>query len=385
VYTGGRSTDSRLAIQALSQTDHRIILEGGSNGHLLPPRWLVYGRGMEILAVEVDPSRRVVTGTPFRVLDAVQDTLWGAPVFAVSDQGTLVYAPAATTRYTGRIVWLDRSGQVREEVEAGHAYQRPRVSPDGTRVLFHFADPDCKVWVKDLARGTRLKLTKDPGWDGFGVWSPDGRQIAFSSARAGSRTLFLQAADGNGTAERLLPVENPRWPTSWSPNGDWLAFHEEDPRTGLDVWLLDMRNKRAQPFLHTAAREAAARFSPDGEWLAYYSDESGSFEVYLCSMHDPSRRLQVSAGGGVGPIWSPAGNEIYYNHGTQFITVPIRLGRSPEAGRPRVLFASDMLVNDVNARGDRFLAEDAPAPVSISHVEVVLGWPQVLARLAEAR
>jgi Tol biopolymer transport system component len=387
VYTGGRNTDSRLAIQALGQTDHRIVIEGGSHGRLLAPGWLIYGRGTELLAVEFDPSRGVVTGTPFRVLAGVQDTpAVGAPLFSLSDSGTLVYAPGTTAGYGGRIVWVDRSGRVSQEVEAGHAYYRPRLSPDGTHLAFHFAEPDYNVWVKDLARGIRSKLTMVPGFDGFAVWSPDGRQIAFSSDRDGSRTLFTQAADGRGSAERLLPVGNPRWPTSWSSDGKWLAFHEQDPRTALDVWLLDMQSRRPRPLVNTVAREAAARFSPNGQWLAYYSDQSGSFEVYVCSVSDPSRSLQVSAGGGTGPIWSPRGDEIYYNLGTQFMAVSLRLDSSLEAGRPRILFSTDAFdINDVNTRGDRFLAVDAPTSVSISRLDVVLGWPQVLARLAEAR
>jgi eukaryotic-like serine/threonine-protein kinase len=386
VDTGGRNTVSRIALQTLGQKDHRVVVEGGSHARLVPPRWLVYGRGAELLAVEFDSARGVVTGIPFRVLEGVQDTpSLGAPVFAVSDEGTLVYAPAVTAGYDGRMSWLDRSGKAVDEVEAGHAYCRPRLSPDGTRVVFHLADPDFNVWVKDLTRGTRTKITTEPGFDGFGVWSPDGRQIVFSSARAGPRTLFAQAADGSGGAERLLPVGNPRFPTSWSPNGEWLAFHEENPGTGLDVSLLNMRDKTVRPFLHTVAGEAGARFSPDGAWLAYSSDESGAEEVYVCSVGDPSQRLQVSAGGGTGAIWSPAGDEVFYSHGSQFMSVPIRLGKSPKAERPRVLFSTDKLVNDVGARGDRFLAVDAPTSVSITRLEVVLGWPRALARLSEAR
>jgi serine/threonine-protein kinase len=297
VYTGGRNTESRLAVQGPGEPRHRVILHGGGPGRLLPPRWLIYGRGRELLAVRFDSRARAVTGTPFRVLDGVQDTpSVGAPIFDVSDQGALVYAAATAAEHEARLVWLDPTGQTQGEIEKGRALGRPRVAPDGSRVAFHFADPDFNVWVKDGARGTRLRLTRDPGWDAFPVWSPDGGRIAFSSAREGSRTLFLQAADGSGSAERLLEPGNPRWPTSWSPSGPWLAFHEENPRTGMDVLLLDVAERRARPLLRTPASEAWARFSPNGDWLAYHSDDSGVFEVYVCRLDEPTRRFQVSAG-----------------------------------------------------------------------------------------
>ena len=387
VYAGGRNTDSRIALQEPGRNDHRIILEGGSHGRVVSPRWLVYARGTELLAVEFDPSRGLVTGTPYRVLQGVQDTpAYGAPIFAVSDQGTLVYAPAVTKGYAGRIVWLDRAGGVRQEIDSGHFYYRPRLSPDGTRMAYHFFDPDLNVWVKDLARGTHLKLTKDPGWDAFAVWSPDARQIAYASAREGSRTIFVRPSDGSGAVERILPPGNPRWPTSWSPDGEWLAFHEEDPKTAQDIWLVNMRTRQAEPILNTPAREAWARFSPDGEWLAYHSDESGANEVYARSVHPPSRTIQVSTGGGAVPIWSATGDEIYYSRGTQFMAVPVRLGRSPVIGRPQALFTIDLMeVNEKSAHGDLFLAVDAPRAVPMSRLAVVLGWSHVLAALADAR
>jgi len=386
VYTGGRNTESGLGLQGPAEPGHRVMLEGGSHGRFLRPRWLVYGRAAELLAVEFDPAKSVVTGTPFRVLEGVQDTpSVGAPLFAISDPGTLVYAPAVTGGYRGRIVWLDRTGRVSEEIDRDHAYARPRLSPDGTRVAFHFADPDYDVWVKDLARGTRWKLTKEPGWDGFGVWSPDGRQIAFSSAREGARNLFVQSADGSGAAERLLPTGNPRWPTSWSPNGQWLAYQEEDPRSGLDIWLLDMRTRRPSPFLQTSAREWWARFSRSGDWLAYQSNDSGSSEVYVSPLQEPGRRLQVSIGGGGVPIWS-SGDAVYYSHGSQFEAASVRLVATPVAEKPRVLFGIEGLeINDVDVQGNRFLAVDVPMSVSISRLHVVLGWPQALARMAEGR
>jgi serine/threonine-protein kinase len=386
VYTGGRNTESRLAVQGPADRTHRVILQGGGPGRLLPPRWLVYGRGRELLAVEFDPVAGAVTGAPFRVLDGAQDTPPEGAIFDVSGQGALVYAPAATAEAESRLVWLDPTGQVQGEIERSRVLGGPRLAPDESRVAYHFADPDFNVWVKDLARGTRLRLTQHPGWDALPVWSPDGSRIVFSSAREGSRTLFLQSADGSGSAERLLEPGNPRWPTSWSPDGAWLAFHEEDPRTGMDLWLLDMAGRRSRPLLRTPYNEAWARFSPDGAWLAYQSDESGSSEVLVCRLDAPNRRFQVSAGGGTVPIWSRAGGRIYYSRDRQLMVADVRLAGSPRIGRPHALFATDHLaVNDVSARADRFLAVDTPVPTSIDRLYLVEGWNNAVAGLAEKR
>jgi Tol biopolymer transport system component len=322
-------------------------------------------------------------GTPFRVLDGVQDTPTAGAIFDVSDPGTLVYAPAATAESEDRLVWLDAAGKVQGEIERSHVLGAPRLAPDGSRIAYNLADPDFDVWVKDLGRGTLLRLTQDPGWDAMPVWSPDGGRIVFSSARKGSRTLFVQSVDGGRSAERLLEPGNPRWPTSWSPNGARLAFYEEDPRSGKDVWLLDMAERCARPLLRTRYNETWARFSPDGAWLAYESDETGSFEVYVCRPDEPNRRLQISAGGGTVPIWSAAGDRIYYTRGTQLMAAEVRLAGSPKIGRPHALFATEGLdVNDVTARGDRFLAVSRPVAPSISRFSLVEDWNRLLAGLA---
>jgi serine/threonine-protein kinase len=386
VWTGGRSPDSRLALQQAGRA-HRTVLEGASHGRFLPPHWLVYGRSSQLLVVQFDPARGAVIGTPFHVMQGIQDTpAVSAPIFTVSEQGTLVYAASEPSRSDGRILWLDRRGHPQQEIESGQSYYRPRLSPDNRHVVFHFADPDFNLWVKDLARGTRLRLTKDPGWDAFGVWSPDGEKIAFSSARDGSRTLFLRSADGSGAAKRLLPPGNSRWPTSWSSDGELIAFDEDNALTGLDVWFFSTSTGEAHPVIQTAFDEAWARFSPDSQWIAYHSNESGSFEVYVCSRSQPAQRYQVSTGGGTEPIWSPNGDHIYYDRGSEVVVAPIRMGKSVVSGRSEVLFTTTGEgVNDISARDDMFLSVDAPSALSINRLHVVLGWNEVVTRLATGR
>jgi len=49
--------------------------------------------------------------------------------------------------------------------------------------------------------------------------------------------------------------------------------------------------------------EVMPRLSPDGKWLAYASNESGGFEIYVRPFPAPGAHVQVSQGGGNGPVW----------------------------------------------------------------------------------
>src|SRR5258706_2718859 len=95
---------------------------------------------------------------------------------------------------------------------------------------------------------------------------------------------------------------------------------EQSPETSFDIWTLPLdltdpdHPKPGKPelFLGTPAVEVSPVFSPDGRWLAYMSLESGGPEVYVRPFPGPGGKWQVSTGGGVMPVWSRNGRELFY-------------------------------------------------------------------------
>lgn len=85
-------------------------------------------------------------------------------------------------------------------------------SPDGRRIAFRkiIGDLDApnmnsEVFLAD-ADGTNLKnLTNDPAFDGWPAWSPDGRQIAFGSNRqADAKNYRIWVMNADGSNVRLV-------------------------------------------------------------------------------------------------------------------------------------------------------------------------------------
>jgi dipeptidyl aminopeptidase/acylaminoacyl peptidase len=203
--------------------------------------------------------------------------------------------------------------------------------------------------------------------------------------------LYLKASNGAPGSERLLleEVKAPAFPEDWSRDGRFLLYMVYDPKTGRDLWAVDMNEKplTPRPFVNTSFDERSGQFSPDGHWLAYQTDESGRPEVVVVSFPDPTERRNVSTSGGAQPRWRSDGKELYFvaSDGS-LMAAPITIARQAhgsriEVGAPVSLFQTlilgggDANVNTQYAvsRDGRFLISQ-PAESATTPITLILNW-----------
>ena len=156
--------------------------------------------------------------------------------------------------------------------------------------------------------------------------------------------------------------------------------------TNRDVWIMPVAGTIA-PFLVTPRDERAAMFSPDGRWVVYAARETGREEqIYAQPYPGPGGREVVAPGGGIEPVWSPTGREIFYRSvdGTRMMSVDVRTDPAFSVGAPRVLFAGQFSTSDgsywsnydVSRDGQGFLMLEADE-TSAPRVNVVLDWAAI--------
>ncbi len=331
---GGGFQNSEIAVLNLATNEQRILLSGGSRPRYAPTGHLVYGvDGGTLMAVPFDLDRLQLAGDPVPVLEGVMTNGGnGAMEFDLSANGSLVYVAAADSGARRSLVWVDRQGREDALNVPPRAYTSPRISPDGTKLALNLRDEQNDIWIWDFAREMLTRLTFDPGQDRFPVWSPDGRRIAFSSQRDGSRgNPFWQAADGTGTVERLAESDRRQvFPTAFSPDATRLIVYGDhlDNADNDDVGIVHLGDRRAVPLLQATFQERNPDLSPDGRWLAYDSNESGREQVYVRPFPDVDKgRWQVSTGGGNQPRWARNGRELFFRRGTALMAVPFRRTR----------------------------------------------------------
>jgi serine/threonine-protein kinase len=384
---------TRIAALSLGTGEWRTLAKGMAGARYLPTGHLVYARLEGLAAVAFDPVRLETKGSPVVVLEDVYTIPalkgFGLAAFSVSDTGMLVYLPGGAEAGENRLVWVDRDGRTRPATSEAGGYEWPRLSPDGKKVAVdnRTADGEVAVWILDIERDARSRLTLDEN-NILPIWTPDGKQIVFGSNRGGSGVvnIFRKAADGSGKAHLLLEGENPRFPRSFTPDGMWLAFTEWNPDTMRDIWILALSGEHeAAPVLNTRFDEHSPIFSPDGRWLAYVSDESGRDEVYLESHPRGHGRWLISAGGGKEPVWSADGRELFYRNADAMMVVSVRTDGELSAGIPTVVFEKslksgiyDSLSYDVSADGQRFLMIERNLESAPTQLNVVLDWQEEL-------
>jgi len=394
------SAEMKIAVERLDTHERKILPMVGSFPRYSPSGHLLFVRGARVFGVPFDLKRLEVTGAPTPVLDGALTLTGnsGAAGFAVSPNGSVVYIPGSAIVTDGVLTWVDRENHTRALGAPARAYYSPRISPDGQRVAVTIAsETEYDVWVYNLPDGPLTRLTFD-GRSSAGVWSPDGKRMAYLSTRSGGFAILLKSVDGTGAEESLFfDKDHFANPESWSPDGRFVSLRFLTADMGFDILIVPSEgDHKPRPFAQTKFNEAGSRFSPDGHWIAYGSDESGRNEVYIQPFPGPGAKWQVSTDGGTSPVWSRNGRELFYvttdrkimsvavttqpkfKTAARRIIGDITLGLPGRPGRTNGLY-------DVSVDGQRLLyvkpSEEKPA---LSELRVILNWTEELKRLAPA-
>ncbi len=373
----GIGVADNIHIGSLDSQDTVPLMENASMAGYTDAGYVLFVRDQVLMAQPFDAGRLEVGGQPFPVADQVlyfPNSAHGA--YSVSGGGVLAYRGGVSE--PPEPVWFDRSGRRLGKVEEAGGYNQFWLSPDEERMA---ALSEGDIWVVDMLRGSRSRLTFDPALDRYPLWSPEGDRIVFSSQRIGAgEDLFLKSAMGTGDAQILLETDEDKFPTDWSSDGRYVLYTNRSAETARDVWALPLDGDQDPfPVLNTPFREWHAMFSPDGRWIAYDSNETGRDEVYVQPFPPTGGKWQVSVEGGHMARWREDGRELFFvGASLTLMAVEVSGGEQFSHGVPEALFRPN--VPGVNQRyrvtenGQRFLMRSLPPAATIPPINVVVNW-----------
>ena len=384
---GKPQDQSATYLGSLDSPQRQLVLPGPNASQAVYANGaLLFARGGTLSAQPYDDKTMTPAGEAVVIAEGVAQTNMGA-AFSVSTQGSLVYQPE-NVNAGSRLVWVNRTGGIESTVSDVADYSNLELSRDGRRMLVSVLDAPLRtrdIYIVDLARGVRQRLTFDPSDERSAVWAANDTSVIYSSK---GLDLYQRSAAFGGGETAVQTNHRSKDPREVSPDGKQLVFRETGATTSNDLWVMPLDGTGAPQLLAgTAFNENFAAYSPDGRSIVYVSDESGRPEVYVVSLEPGGGKSQLSSDNGTFPRWRRDGKEIFYlNADDMMMSVPVTgAGNRFQASAPVPLFHVDTQLSngsvyDVSPDGQRFIV-NAPIPSKVPpHLVAIINWPALLKR-----
>jgi Tol biopolymer transport system component len=318
-WNGGEQGKRRLYVKMVNGGDPQCLFQdgiGGSPAWSPDGNWIAFPRGGAVYVIS--PLGQSVR----KVADGANSVTWmpdgKSLVISSSESFASLYLVSLETGERRKLTTPSS-----DPSDSG-SFASPAVSPDARQIAFVRFRPGIgrDIFIMPILNGVPLgspwRLTWDDALVEGLVWASDGREIIFSSDRAGRRSLWRIAVRAGAVPERIAGTDEAINPAISRGPSSRLAYQHSI--VDRNIWRMELsaagkRAGPASPILDSKADDYAPQFSPDGHRMAFVSSRSGSFEIWV-SASDGSRPVQLTTFRGplVGvPRWSPDGRRLLIN------------------------------------------------------------------------
>jgi Tol biopolymer transport system component len=348
----GSSPLDGIYLSSISDTSSEKLISASSNGQYANGYLLFVRQGI-LLAQKFDPDKLELEGEAMPLSENVQYyDVRVSGTFSSSLNGNLIYLEQ--NQSSEKSVLLDKNGNEIKKLLDLKPNFSVSFSPDGNKIAYDLYDAGQKnvdIWTMDLNRNVSTRLTFEKNADIYPIWTPDGKQVTYSSSSTGGvYDSYIKNADGSGDAVLLYKSGNSKLVTDVSPDGNYLLYSEinvTNGSSGFDIFALQEKGEKKRiDILSTKFNEKFGVFSPNMKWIAYQSDESGNVQVYIIpfnansSTDKASGKWQISVDGGTFPKWMDNGKKIFFfTPDNKIMAVDINeSGNSLSPGKPSQIF-----------------------------------------------
>jgi TolB protein len=182
----------------------------------------------------------------------------------------------------------------------------PAISPDGKQILFAGTPEKANaqdLFIANIDGSNRRRLTTHPDSETSPTWSPDGKQIAFTSDRTGRPQIYIMNADGTGA--RRLPIPDAEADrATWSPAPYNEIAYTARTGPGYDIKIHDVATGQTRQLTFSEGTNESPSYSPSGRHLAFSSTRAGLVQIFTIGRDGNGLRQITRSGNNQTPDWS---------------------------------------------------------------------------------
>ena len=217
-----------------------------------------------------------------------------------------------------QLIWSDRKGVKLGPVGQPQTRVRaPRLSPDASRIAAQGWDdpPQMDIWIHDVTRGSKTRLTSHPASEHDARWTPQGNMMTFTSLRDGTADIFIQSADGSGEPKALVATPLNDSGSDWSDDGKYMIY-STCSRGQCDGLVPETQGRvsglRSIAIHPGSFRRVRSRLFTRWTVRRLYGKRLRQEPDFVRRFPDGTGKTLVSMRGGTQPRWRKDGNELFY-------------------------------------------------------------------------
>ena len=211
----------------------------------------------------------------------------------------------------------------------------PTISRDGTKLAFSVQNSHVNIWRRDLLHpnAAPAQMYTSTLEQNAAQYSPDGKRVAFDSARSGLWSVWMADTDGNNLVQ--ISHEGPAGFPRWSPDSQKVAFQMKDRNGLLGVYLADVSDRVPHKLATNVHETTDPEWSHDGKWIYFRGYEGVGHQFYRCPVQGGDAAILAASQDIIEPIESADGKILYFpSRNVNALIMMLPLDRADTAPQP---------------------------------------------------